>query len=85
MESYFVVSIPPPGDYFATEAQNVPTPTSMGCISFLSTFIFNLRVAGRDQVSGRTQAKTDESAMTKREKGKLVSGEKEGRKGIKEV
>lgn len=48
-------------------------------------FYFNLRGAGRDQVSGRTQAKTDESAMRKREKGDLVSGEKEGRKGITEV
>jgi hypothetical protein len=48
-------------------------------------FYFNLRGAGRDQVSGRTQAKTDESAMRKREKGELVSGEKEGRKGITEV
>jgi hypothetical protein len=32
-------------------------------------FIFNLRVAGGDQVSGRTQPKTDDSAMGENEKG----------------
>lgn len=56
-------SNPPPGDYFATEAQRVPTPTSIRCMR--SVDLTNLKVAMIDQVSGRTQAKMEKGAMEK--------------------